>query len=197
MAGPVEVAPGTSAPFKALLDSVATLSDVSEEAEWISSNPSVLSVETGLATGHVAGEATVTARFEEQQTNPKLVMVLPAGTYRLRGTVHCRPGPTPFPISMARVEVPAVGLATTTDAQGRFALYGVPQDAEIMSRKMATLRPSRGSSLRSRSAMNGSANVAASDLAGYFYGRIALYEPSTGEAVARCNAEAFPFSLTR
>jgi len=40
-----------------------------------------------------------------------------------------------LPLSMARVEVPAVGLATTTDARGNFALYGVPQDAEIWATK--------------------------------------------------------------
>jgi hypothetical protein len=129
LAGPAEVAPGTSTSFKALLDRAATLTDVSEEAQWVSSNPSVLSVDAGLATAHMAGDTTILARFEGQQTAPMSVLVLPPpGTYRLRGFVQDTGS---FPLSMARVEVPAVGLATTTDAHGRFALYGVPQDAEI------------------------------------------------------------------
>ena len=143
VAGPVAVAPGTSATFKALLDRVATLSDVSEEAQWISSNPSVLSVNAGLATGHVVGEATITARFEEQQTSPTPVMVLPAGTYRLRGRVgyNTELG-VGLPLSMARVEVPAVGLATTTDARGNFACTAFLRTPRFASPKRATLRSS-------------------------------------------------------
>jgi len=132
LAGPAEVAPGTSVPFKAILDRVATLSDVSDQAEWISSNRSVLSVDAGIATAHMSGEATVTARFEEQQTDPKRVIAVPAGTYRVRGTVVTQTtGAALIPLLMARVDVPAVGLSTTTDAQGRYALYGVPQNAEM------------------------------------------------------------------
>jgi hypothetical protein len=134
LAGPGEIAPGTSASFKALLDKSATLSDVSNEAQWISSNPSVLSVDAGLAVGHVTGEATVTARFQDLQTDAVPVMVVPAGTYRLRGRVFMETSPTftpGIPLVMARVEVPAGGLSTTTDSQGRYALYGVPSDAEV------------------------------------------------------------------
>ena len=128
LAGPAEVAPGTSTSFTAVLDRVATLTDVSQEAQWVSSNPSVLSVDAGLATGHLAGDASILARFEGHQSAPMSVLVLPPGTYRLRGTVQ---NTRAFPLFMARVEVPAVGLGTTTDPQGRFVLYGVPQDAEI------------------------------------------------------------------
>jgi hypothetical protein len=132
LAGPAEVPPGTNAQFKALLDRVATLSDVSGEAQWTSSNPSVLSLDAGLATGHTLGEATVTARIEERRTDPKLVLVLPLGTFRVRGTVQTQQATgLPVALSMARAEVQGLGLATTTDAQGRFALYGVPADAAI------------------------------------------------------------------
>ena len=130
LAGPGELAPGASASFKALLDESATLRDVSGEAQWISSNPSVLSVNAGLAAGHTAGEATVTARFEELHTDAKAVIVVPAGTYRLQGRVVVQTTPV-SPVSMARVEVPAVGLSTTTDSQGLYTLYGVPPDAEL------------------------------------------------------------------
>jgi hypothetical protein len=131
LAGPGEVAPGTSVPFKALLDKSATLSDASAEAQWISSNPSVLSIDAGLATGRIAGEVTVTARLGELQTDPKLVLVLPVGTYRLRGRVLIEGSNPSVALAMARVEVPAVGLSTTTDTQGRYTLYGVPPDAEL------------------------------------------------------------------
>ena len=103
---------------------------MSDTAEWTSSNPSVLSVAAGLATGRANGEATVTARFEGQQTDPAPVMVLPVGTYRLRGTVTL-PNSATAVVPTARVEVPEVGLVTTADPQGRFVLYGVPPGAEI------------------------------------------------------------------
>jgi hypothetical protein len=134
MTGPTEIAPGSSASFTAILDRVATMSDVSGTAEWVSSNPSVLSVAAGVATGRASGEATVTAQFEGQQTDPAPVMVLPAGTYRLRGTVTLPTSATQV-VPLARVEVPSVGLVTTADAQGRFVLYGVPADAEIRASK--------------------------------------------------------------
>jgi hypothetical protein len=129
LAGPSEVAPGSSASFKALLDKSATLADVSDDAQWISSNPSVLSIDAGLATAHVAGEVTVRALFDEHETDAMPVLVLPTGTYRMRGRVVV--AGSSAGVSMARVEVPAVGLSTTTDIQGRYALYGVPPDAEL------------------------------------------------------------------
>jgi hypothetical protein len=128
MAGPDEIPPGTNASFKAILDESATLNDVSREAQWISSNPSVLSIEAGLATAHIAGEASVTARIRDRETDAKLVMVVPPGTYRLQGRVL---QPSSLGVFLARVEVPAAGLSTTTDNQGRYTLYGVPADAEL------------------------------------------------------------------
>ena len=217
-------------------------------------------------------------------------MVVPAGTYRLKGLVQS-PGTNPqLPVAMARVEVPVVGPATTTDAQGRYTLYGVPRDAEIRASKegyapavtvvrlvshdqqAATLilrpvlegtfalsigartcsdGPPLPANLLQRKytvvlassnpngspvngtfpganitvvsftgfisaqgwnfsftigepqpdgkvlTMNGSATVRVTDLVGTFSGRFALYEPSTGETLARCTASAFPFVLTR
>ena len=126
--GPSVVAPGTSAQFDAIFDQVATLSDVSAATQWTSSNPAVLSIDAGLATGRANGEATVVARFEQHQTNPMPVMVLPPGTFRVRGRVLIT-GTTG--VAQARVEVPTVGLSTTTDSQGRFTLYGVPPNGAI------------------------------------------------------------------
>ena len=125
--GPSEVAPGSTARFEAIFDKVATLSDVSAETQWTSSNPAVLSIDAGLATGRAAGEATVTARFEQQQTDPMPVMVLPPGTFRVRGRVTTGS----IGVAQVRVEVPTVGLTTTTDSQGRFTLYGVPANGPI------------------------------------------------------------------
>jgi len=127
---PGEVAPGTSTRIQAILDQVATLSDVSEQVQWTSSNPSVLSIDAAVATGHTPGEVTVTGRFEGAQFGPAPVMVLPPGTFRVRGRVLTGSTST-APVTAARVELPAVGLVTTTDNQGRFALYGVPASAAI------------------------------------------------------------------
>jgi len=130
LTGPAEIAPGSTASFNAILDKVTTLKDVSEQSEWTSSNPSALSVAAGLAAAHLAGETLVTARLDGQETDPAVVIVVPAGTYRLRGTVTLLTN-TATVIPFARVEVPAVGLATTADALGRFVFYGVPPNAEL------------------------------------------------------------------
>jgi hypothetical protein len=286
LAGPGEVAPGTSASFKALLDKSATLSDVTGNAQWISSNSSVLSIDAGLAAGRTAGEATVTARFQEHESDARLVMVLPRGTYRLRGKVVI--ATTTVPVSMARVEVPAAGLSTTADGEGRYALYGVRPDAEMRVAREGyapvvlpihlqdhdqeitaplrpllegtytlTISPGRCSNGPPRPAhllqrtytavfvqdglqvqgtlsggeltvksfsdrflgpqsrwslafavgerlsdgnvvtLNGTALIGPEDLEGDFNGRIALNNPSAQDAIARCEATAFRFALTK
>ena len=126
--GPAEVPPGTSASFRALVTnpSDGSVRDVSQEAQWVSKNPSVLSISAGFATGHTAGEAVITVEFEGQKAG-KQVLVVPAGTYRVKGGVVV--DGLDQTIDMASVQVPEAGLATTTSAGG-FVLYGVPSSAE-------------------------------------------------------------------
>jgi Big-like domain-containing protein len=128
--GPATVAPDSTEQFKAIARySNATTRDVTDQARWLSSDVSVLSISaTGLATGLVRGEASITAWFEGWTRVKDAVMVLPPGTYRVSGAVR----DAGLPVFDARVEVaggPAQGLGVT--ANGDYRLYGVAGDVEL------------------------------------------------------------------
>jgi hypothetical protein len=129
--GPPEVAPGTSATFSA----VETLSNgtnrpVTQPVQFTSSDTAVLTIDnSGLAVALKVGETTLSVRTASQPGGMLPVMVLPPGTYRLRGTVWADndsiwPG--------ALVDIPAVGLSRITDGQGAFVFYGVPSEADLV-----------------------------------------------------------------
>lgn len=105
IAGPDAVAPGESAQFAATAyQSDGSTRNVTNEAQWRSGNPSVLSISAnGLATGRERGEAPITAAFAGRTANKSNVFVLPAGTYRLAGAVR----DAGVLVSGARVEVTA------------------------------------------------------------------------------------------
>ena len=128
--GPSEVAPGTTAMFTAAeYLSNGTLRDVSAGARFITSNPSVLSFDAGLATAHTRGEVTVAVQTDAfPGSAPRTIIVVPPGTYRLQGSVYAAseefvPG--------IRVEVLGSDLATVTDHRSSFVLYGVPPEADL------------------------------------------------------------------
>ena len=80
----------------------------------------------GLASGRERGEVRVTANFDGHR-EWRDVMVLPAGTYRLMGTVM-EADASPGPVVGALVEVTTgVGsrLTTSTDRSGTYRLYRV------------------------------------------------------------------------
>ncbi len=109
-----------------------TTTDVTAQAAWQTTAPSVLSISSaGQATGLVPGEAGVRAAFEGR-TGGTLgnVIVVPAGTYRLTGEVL----ESSLGLGDATVEVVAgtgTGLSTVTDAYGRYRLYGVAGNVGI------------------------------------------------------------------
>jgi hypothetical protein len=128
--GPATVAPEGTEQFSAMARySDATTRDVTNQASWLSSDVSVLSISpTGLATGLGRGEASITARFEGRSSVKGGVMVIPQGTYRVSGAVR----DAGLPVFGARVEVaggPAQGLGVT--ANGDYRLYGVAGDVEL------------------------------------------------------------------
>jgi len=139
LAGPASLAPGRSAQFSV----VAHLTDgstreVTEGVTWRTSNTVVLRPgNTGEVVGGRVGEANITATVARPNVFPvsteREVIVVPDGTFRVIGQVTATDAPT-SPVHDARVEVaagPAAGLATSTDWDGRFRLYGVPAGAEI------------------------------------------------------------------
>jgi hypothetical protein len=129
LTGPNGVPPGSSAQYSAVLyQSDGSSRDVSNEAVWATDNQKFLTISSnGLATGQERGETSVRVSAASLITT-KRVMVLPAGTYRLAGTVR----DSGTWVLGARVEVTAgmgQGLAATTTSS--FALYGVAGDIEV------------------------------------------------------------------
>jgi hypothetical protein len=132
--GPASVPPGESAKYTATARwSDGSSRDVTSEAEWSSTDESVLLVTApGTIAARSNGDASVQAGFEGWMGG-KEVLVVPAGRYRMR--VSVADGLVPVsPIFDARVEVisgPAAGLAAATKWDGAATLYGVPADVEI------------------------------------------------------------------
>lgn len=129
--GPDTVPPGESAQFTATAyQSDGSTRSVTNEAQWRSGNLRVLSISaTGLATGLERGEAPITAGFAGRTATKSDVVVVPAGTSRLVGTVR----DAGLPVPGARVEVTAGtgrGLIALTNTVG-YRLYGVFGDIEV------------------------------------------------------------------
>lgn len=138
--GPASVAPGQTAQFTVMVfesDGTTKLA-TSPTARWISSNPSVLSVNAaGLANaGSQQGEAMLTVEVtpgagSTLRQSTREIVVLPEGTYRVVGRVVDADAPT-LGIPNARVEVTSgTPLSVTTGTTGDYRLYGVPADADI------------------------------------------------------------------
>lgn len=129
--GPNTIAPGESAQFSATAyQSDGSTRDVTNEAEWRSGNHWALTISaTGLATGRDRGEASIGAGFAGRTAWKNDVVVVPADTYRLVGTVT----DASLPVPGARVEVTAgigQGLLALTNSVG-YRLYGVSGDIEV------------------------------------------------------------------
>lgn len=128
--GPRTVAPGQSVQFQAIGHKPdGTTEDVTSTAFWQSSRSNVLTISPGgLAMARTRGESTLQARFVATSTTE--IVVVPAGTYRLIGSVEEADSPT-APVIGARVEVTGGDPSAMTDGGGRYRLYGVPGNAEI------------------------------------------------------------------
>jgi hypothetical protein len=134
--GATQIVPGETAEFKALATfNDGSTRDVSGEAQWSSTDSSVLSiVEPGRIVGRAIGEAEVRVTYRSWFSS-RVVTSVPKGLVVVRGSVYdAMPASSATAIFGARVEVTrgaAAGTATTTDFDGRFALYGVSDGAEI------------------------------------------------------------------
>jgi hypothetical protein len=130
--GPSSVPPGGTVQFTATAHYQGGSSrDVTREATWRSSDPSVLAVAPGgLATGIERGETSMTVAFENRTAVRLDMIVLPAGTYRLLGLVT----DSGLPVPAATVRVTrgeGSGLTAATAFDGRFRLYGIGTDVEV------------------------------------------------------------------
>jgi hypothetical protein len=134
LTGPHLIQPGESVTY-ALIEPRGASRAV-PGVRWSSSAPDVLAIDSaGVATGRVAGEATLTAEIDGGHLNLP-VLVLPAGTFKLTGRVTESGSSTQ--VSGARVaaysdmngSLPPV-VETTSGPLGFYVLYGVPAQSFI------------------------------------------------------------------
>lgn len=131
--GPVSVAPGESQGFTAVLHQANGESlVVTDQAMWTTENPELAAPSAstpGLVTGLIAGETILRAQYENV-AGGKTILVLPHGTFRMRGHVTDQGVPV-WPAVVEVASGPYAGVFDVTDPSGAFALYGVPSEAEI------------------------------------------------------------------
>ncbi|HSC27586.1 MAG TPA: carboxypeptidase-like regulatory domain-containing protein [Vicinamibacterales bacterium] len=133
--GPQSIPPGQSAQFTAM----SRFSDGSREPvtnhQWVFSNDLVRVDASGRATaGDKNGEGMIRVRVTTSSgwvDGSRTVLVLPERTYRVIGKVTEEANPA-MPIVGARLELNGDGrVATLTDSDGSYKLYGVPAGGEI------------------------------------------------------------------
>lgn len=133
--GPGQVPPGEPAQYSAAARySDGSRRDVTSEAQWSTSDESVLSVTgAGTVVARARGEAVVRARLANYaHPGVQSVIVLPAGRFKLSMVVT--EDQVSAPIFDVRIEVasgPEAGLAVSTDWSGRAVLFGVPADVQL------------------------------------------------------------------
>ena len=154
--GPASVPPGETAAFKASARFAdGSLRDVTQEALWTSSDPSIVSVASGgVATGHGVGEALVSYRLAAMESGRRALLVLPAGTYMLSGVARDGDAVIFGAHVELRGQTGAAIATTTTNWEGRYTLYGAPADATIrvthdaFTEGVASLASAAGTALR-------------------------------------------------
>jgi hypothetical protein len=151
IAGPASVHPGNSAQFTAMLQLEDGTERAPTSARWFSSASPVLSINTntGVASASFAffGEATLSvevslaAGLTGQNRGSREILVLPDGTFRVVGAVteaDSKGQGVPDAILEVRLtedlSSPRVASAST-DATGRYRLYGVPAESYLHVRR--------------------------------------------------------------
>jgi len=99
-----------------------TLHNVTADAKWISSNPTVATVTSGGLVAAVAyGKSEITASYRALNATAP-VRVLPPGTFILSGSVANARTPRALADATVRVTSPSGTWSTTTGAAGEYAL---------------------------------------------------------------------------
>ncbi len=125
LSGPASVAPGATAQFTLTAHySDGSSQNRSAEASWRTSNTTVIAISAGgTAVGRERGEAALTASFGGRSATRSGVMVLPDGTFRVRGSVRDA-GVSVDGAQVAVTEGPSDRLSVTT-VNGSYTMYGV------------------------------------------------------------------------
>jgi hypothetical protein len=135
LVGPANIATGESVQLTASATrSDASVLDVTGQAQWSVSGTKVLEVSaTGLAKGIGAGEAFISVRYQSRSAS-KSVLVLPAGTYRLKGRVT-DDGVGLDGVTMTVIDGTGAGMVTVTGFDGSYVLYGVGGHVRLQAKR--------------------------------------------------------------
>ena len=129
--GRARVAPGETEQYEAIAQFTDGTTQVyTSRVQWFGGNSFVASLaNNGLLTARTAGEIFISANFGVIRSTLN-VMVIPAGTFRLTGTVS----ESNLPVAAATVKVTSgvgAGLSGTTDSLGQYRIYGVSGPIEV------------------------------------------------------------------
>ena len=132
--GPTTVHLGKTAQYRAIAhQSDNTTEDVTSEADWATTHPSVLAVSsTGLAEGRANGEVAVRVLKDRLGATMSGIIVVPEGTFRLRGTVRDEGLPVD---AVVRIEDQASGRSEVPAVRGQYAAFGVAGQARVIAVK--------------------------------------------------------------
>ena len=116
--------PGESSQFSATATfSNGTNQDVTRQASWTSTNPSVATVLTGMVTAVGAGEADILATYQRVTGSTRMtVPAQPAPRFTLAGRITQFNGPALWDVL---VELKGRGRTTRSDANGGYAFSGL------------------------------------------------------------------------
>ena len=129
---PPAVGPGESAQVRAVLRySDGSEKDVSAEAAWTSTQTRIATVAAGVITGQAFGRVTIRAAYESRTSSLSMV-IQPAGTYILNGTIT---EPGPVNVQMATVEVVGASNQVTANTSGSYELFGVSGSVSVRASK--------------------------------------------------------------
>jgi hypothetical protein len=128
---PESIAPGTTSQLTVReRKSDGSADDVTSRASYTSTNSAALVVDaTGVASGRAAGEARITARFNNRSATTT-ILVLPPGTFRLSGRIT-EGGLAISGVSLLVLEGTGQGTTATSNFDGFYALYGVAGTVKI------------------------------------------------------------------
>ena len=131
--GPASLAPGEKGAFKASARYAdGSLRDVTQEAVWTSSDPLVVSMASGgEATGHANGEALVSFSLGDRKSERRPLLVLAPGTFMVSGNALDGDARILGAHIELLTQTGAPITTTTSNWEGRYQLYGVPDNATI------------------------------------------------------------------
>ncbi len=132
VSGPANVTPGSTSTYSAIGRTAAgTNVDITSKVFWTTGNSNVVLVNgAGQVTAKTPGETEIVAALTSTLSGKMTVLVLPAGTFRLTGTIL--DGGVPVPGATVSVTSgTGSGLSTTTLFDGTYRLYGVAGDVQL------------------------------------------------------------------